>query len=75
MVLAALISGNDKVNKEIFWEMEEARQGAGRRMFKEKEVKRTVAVQRKDIRKKSFGVQDPRFLEHSKGQGETGEKR
>ena len=56
-----IINGNDKVNKEIFWQMEEARQGAGRRRFKVKEVKRTIAVQRKDIRKKSFGsrTQDP----------------
>ena len=40
-----IINGNDKVNKEIFWEMEEARQGAGRRRFKVKDVKRTGTVQ------------------------------
>ena len=56
-----IINGNNKVSKETFWQMEEARQGAGRRRFKEKEVKGTVATQRKDIRKKSFGsrTQDP----------------
>ena len=43
------------------WTVEEAREGAGRRRFKEKEIKRTVVVQRKDLRKKSFAsrIQDP----------------
>ena len=56
-----IINGNDKVSKESFWEMEEARAGIGRRRFKEKEIKRTIATQRKDIRKKSFSsrIQDP----------------
>ena len=41
--------------------MEEPRQGAGRRRFKEKEIRRTIAGQRKDVRKRSFAsrVQDP----------------
>jgi hypothetical protein len=56
-----IMNGNDKVDKNIFWTMEEAREGAGRRRFKEKEIRRTVARQRKDVRKKSFAsrVQDP----------------
>ena len=43
------------------WTMEEAREGAGRRQIKEKEIRRTLAMQRKDTRKKSFAsrVQDP----------------
>ena len=51
----------DKLDKNIFWKMEEARPGAGRRRFKEKELRRTVATQIKAIRKKSFAsrVQDP----------------
>ena len=35
--------------------MDEARPGVGRRRLKEKEVKRTVALERKTIRKTSFG--------------------
>ena len=56
-----ILNGNDKVEKETFWKMAEARAGPGRRRFKEKEIQRTVALQRKDIRKNSFGsrVQDP----------------
>ena len=56
-----ILNGDDKVEKETFWKMSEARVGAGRRRFKEKEIQRTVALQRKDIRKNSFGsrVQDP----------------
>ena len=43
------------------WTMEEAREGVGRRRFKEKEIRRTLAMQRKDARKKNFAsrVQDP----------------
>ena len=49
------------LSKEIFWKMEEPRPGVGRRRFKEKEVKRTLATQRKAVRKTSFAsrVQDP----------------
>ena len=56
-----IMNNNDKVNKDYFWTIEEARPGAGRRRFREKEVKRTIAVQRKELRKKSFAsrVQDP----------------
>ena len=56
-----ILNGNDKVDKKMFWTMEEAREGAGRRRFKEKEIRRTLAMQRKDARKKSFAsrVQDP----------------
>ena len=56
-----ILNGNDKVDKNIFWTIEEAREGAGRRRFKEKEIRRTVARHRKDVRKKSFAsrVQDP----------------
>ena len=39
-----IMNNNDKVNKDYFWTMEEARPGAGRRRFREKEVKRTIAV-------------------------------
>ena len=58
--------GHDKIDKEVFWKMEEARPGVGRRRFKEKEVKRTVATQRKVVRKTSFAsrVQDPWNLLH-----------
>ena len=47
--------------------MKEARPGVGRRRIKEKEVKRTVALERKAIRKTSFGsrVQDPWNQLHS----------
>ena len=56
-----ILNGNDKVDKKMFWTMEEAREGAGRRRFKEKEIRRTLAMQRKKIRKESFAsrVQDP----------------
>ena len=56
-----IMNGDDKVDKNIFWTLEEAREGLGRRRFKEKEIRRTVALQRKDIRKKSFAsrIQDP----------------
>ena len=56
-----IMNGDDKVDKEYFWTLEQARPGVGRRRFREKEVKRTIAVQRKDLRKKSFAsrVQDP----------------
>ena len=56
-----IFNGNDNLKTESFWKLEEARQGAGRRRFKEKEIKRTIGTQRKDIRKRSFGsrIQDP----------------
>ena len=58
----------DKLEKNIFWKLEEARPGVVRRRFKEKELRRTVATQRKAIRKKSFAsrVQDPwnQFEDH-----------
>ena len=56
-----ILNGNDKVDKKMFWTMEEPREGAGRRQFKEKEIRRTLAMQRKKIRKESFAsrVQDP----------------
>ena len=56
-----ILNGDDKIDKEIFWKLEEARPGAGRRRFKEKEIRRTIAMQRKEIRKRSFGsrIQDP----------------
>jgi hypothetical protein len=56
-----ILNGDDKVEKTTFWKMAEARPGLGRRRFKEKEIQRTVALQRKDVRKKSFSsrVQDP----------------
>ena len=56
-----IMYGHDKLDKKVFWKMEEARPGAGRRRFREKEVKRTIADQRKAIRKNSFAsrVQDP----------------
>ena len=56
-----VMNGDDKMETSSFWTMEEARNGAGRRRFKVKEIKRTVARQRKDIRKRSFAsrVQDP----------------
>ena len=69
-----ILNGDDKINKETFWTIEEAREGAGRRRFKQKELKRTIATQRKDIRKKSFGsrVQDPwNLLEDSVKQAKT----
>ena len=39
--------------------MEELRKGAGRKLFKEKEIRRSVAGQRKDIRKRSFASRVP----------------
>ena len=41
--------------------MEEPRQEAGSKGFKEKKIRRAVAVQRKDVKKRSFAsrVQDP----------------
>ena len=56
-----IMNKNGNIDKTLFWNIEEAREGAGRRRFKEKELKRTLARQRKDIRKKSFAsrVQDP----------------
>ena len=56
-----ILNGDDKVDKETFWKLEEARVGVGRRRFKVKEIKRTLALQRKNVRKTSFGsrIQDP----------------
>ena len=56
-----ILNGDDKVKKETFWELEEARAGAGRRRFKVKEIKRTLALQSKNVRKTCFGsrIQDP----------------
>ena len=56
-----IMNGYDKIEKTTFWKMAEAREGPGRRRFKEKEVCRTIAAQRKAIRKQSFAsrVQDP----------------
>ena len=56
-----IMNKNDKIDKTVFWTMEEPREGAGRRRFKEKEIRRTLAGQRKEVRKKSFAlrVQDP----------------
>ena len=56
-----IMNGHDKVDKKLFWKMEEPRPGAGRRRFRKQEVKRTIADQRKAIRKNSFAsrVQDP----------------
>ena len=56
-----IMYNHDKVDKTTFWNLAKAREGAGRRRFKEKEMSRTVSIQRKDIRKNSFGsrVQDP----------------
>ena len=56
-----IMNGQDKIEKANFWTIEEATEGAGRRRFKTKEIRRTVANQRKDARKNSFAsrVQDP----------------
>ena len=56
-----IINGNNKVDEKLLWTREVAKEGAERRRFKEKEVRRTIAMQRKKIRKKSFGSrgQDP----------------
>ena len=55
-----ILNVNDNTKKETFWQLEEPREGAGRRRFKEKEIKRTIGTQRKDIRKRIFGsgIQD-----------------
>ena len=55
-----IMNGNDNVEKRSFWTMEGARNGARRQRFKVKKIKRTVALQRKNIRKRSFAswVQD-----------------
>ena len=55
-----IMDGDDKLDKKTFWTMEGARQGAGRQRFKEKEIRRTVDVQRSDVRKRSFAskIQD-----------------
>ena len=42
-----ILNNNDKINKEKFLELEEAREGAGRRRFRVKEIKRTLAVQKR----------------------------
>ena len=44
-----ILNGNNKVDEKNFWTREVAREGAGRRRFKEKEIRRTVAMQRKEI--------------------------
>ena len=56
-----IMNGDNKLDKKTFWTIEEARQGAGRRRFKEKEMRRTVAGQRSDVRMRSFAsrFQDP----------------
>ena len=46
--------GHDKLEKTKFSKMEEAREGAASRRFLEKEVRRTLANERKPIRKRSF---------------------
>ena len=38
-----IMNGHDKVEKTTFWKMAEAREGPGRRRFREKEVCRTIA--------------------------------
>ena len=56
-----IMNGFDKIEKTTFWKMSEAREGPGRRRFKEKEVCRTIAAQKKPFRKVSFAsrTQDP----------------
>ena len=56
-----IMYGHDKIDKSTFWKMEGPREGVGRRRFREKEISRTLAVQRRDVRKRSFAsrVQDP----------------
>ena len=56
-----IMNGYDKLEKQIFWKMEEARDGMGRRRIKEKEIRRALAAQKKTTRKNSFAsqVQDP----------------
>jgi hypothetical protein len=55
-----IMYGHDKIDKSTFWNMEGPREGVGRRRFREKEISRTLAVQRRDVRKRSFAsrVQD-----------------
>ena len=50
-----------KIDKSTFWKMEGPRERLGRRRFREKEISRTLAVQKRDVRKQSFAsrVQDP----------------
>ena len=57
-----IMYGHDKIEKSTFWRMEQAREGAGRRRFREKEVTRMIATQRKETRKRSFAsrIQDDR---------------
>ena len=50
-----ILKGDDNVKKETFWQLEEPREGAGRRRFKEKEIKRTIRTQRKDKGRKVLG--------------------
>ena len=65
-----ILNGDDNIDKETFWtfwtlvlpiSLEGPIEGAGRRRFEEKEIKRTVAQQRKNLRKNSFTsrTQDP----------------
>ena len=49
-----IMNGNDKIDKTIFWKMAEAREGPGRRRFKEKDVCRTIAAQKKLLRKRAL---------------------
>ena len=55
-----IMYGRDKIEKSVLWKMEQAREGAGRKRFQEKEVTRTLATQRKEIQKQSFAsrIQD-----------------
>ena len=62
-----IMNGNDRIDKTSFWTMEEARKGAGRRRFKDKEIRRTVADQKKDVRKRSFSLEGPGSLELIEG--------
>ena len=56
-----ILNGDDRIDKETFWKLEDAREGAGRKRFRVKKINRTVAVQRKNARKTSLssGIQDP----------------
>ena len=56
-----IMNGDNKLNNKTFCILEEARQGAGRRRFKEKDIRRTVAGQCKDVRKRisASRTQDP----------------
>ena len=55
-----IMNGHDDVDKYVFWKMEGAGAGPGRRRFREKEVTQTISIQRRAIRKCSFAsrVQD-----------------